>query len=683
MAPKRKVPHTFVIVFFLIILAAIATWIIPGGKYIETQTVVGCTEHTQSVFNYTENHPQTWQIFSALFEGFVDKSDIIIFILLIGGSFWIMNDSKALDVGILAFLRKTRRFERYKIIRKLGTDNIIITTIMLVFSVFGAVFGMSEETIAFIIILVPMSISMGYDSITGVSMVFVAAGLGFAGAILNPFTIGIAQGLSGLPLFSGIEYRMFCWFVINLVGILWILRYAQKVKKNPKSSLVYNDDKYWRERESSDTENLNYYTPKSAWFTYGIILSVLVVLSFILPFTKISIGATDSALCEVETGENCTISKTLKNIESNENISVKVLVSAKEVGKQSDTLIIGDVQIGKTLEFQLLPIIQTDSVLAFAKSNPERYREKLRVRTLSKNSENEVQIEGSALKYADSMQVIVLVTYKKTGSIVEIPIIKQFDTSTPVSFQIKTTHQGTGASATLPILPISALLFAVLGFLSLKKSVHYFIIILLLFTIIFLIVGVMGYAWYVMEIATLFLVMGISSGIAISKTADEITKLFLEGVKDILSAAMIVGLAGGIIMVLQHGQIIDTILYGLSQSMKDVGNIASVSIMYVIQTAINLVLPSGSAKAALTMPIMAPFSDLIGISRQATVMAFQLGDGFTNMITPTSGVLIAVLGVAKIPYEKWFKWVLPFIIVMVLIGFLLLIPTVTMKLNGF
>jgi uncharacterized ion transporter superfamily protein YfcC len=105
--------------------------------------------------------------------------------------------------------------------------------------------------------------------------------------------------------------------------------------------------------------------------------------------------------------------------------------------------------------------------------------------------------------------------------------------------------------------------------------------------------------------------------------------------------------------------------------------------MYIIQTFINIIIPSGSAKAALTMPIMAPFSDLIGISRQATVMAFQFGDGFTNMITPTSGVLIGVLGVAKIPYEKWVRWITPFMIILVLLGFLLLIPTVLMDLSGF
>ncbi len=105
--------------------------------------------------------------------------------------------------------------------------------------------------------------------------------------------------------------------------------------------------------------------------------------------------------------------------------------------------------------------------------------------------------------------------------------------------------------------------------------------------------------------------------------------------------------------------------------------------MYVIQTVINIIIPSGSAKAAITMPIMAPFSDLIGISRQATVMAFQFGDGFTNMITPTSGVLIGVLGIARIPYHKWLKWISPLILILIILGFLMLIPTVTMTLSGF
>jgi len=222
-----------------------------------------------------------------------------------------------------------------------------------------------------------------------------------------------------------------------------------------------------------------------------------------------------------------------------------------------------------------------------------------------------------------------------------------------------------------------------MGIISLRKSVHFFILNLLFVTIALLIVGVMAYSWYVMEIATLFFAMGIASGIAMNYSPDQIVKYFLDGVKDIMSAAMIVGLAGGIIIILKNGQIIDPMLHSLASWMENTGKIASVGIMYIIQNFINIIIPSGSAKAALTMPIMAPFSDVIGISRQATVMAFQFGDGFTNMITPTSGVLIAVLGVAKIPFNKWVKWITPLIILLIIIGFLLLIPTVTMELNGF
>ena len=167
------------------------------------------------------------------------------------------------------------------------------------------------------------------------------------------------------------------------------------------------------------------------------------------------------------------------------------------------------------------------------------------------------------------------------------------------------------------------------------------------------------------------------------RSANELVKLFLEGCKDILSAALVVGLAGGIIVMLQEGQIIDTILNTLARSMEGLGQVATVGMMYLIQTLINLLIPSGSAKAALTMPIMAPFSELIGLSKQATVMAFQFGDGFTNLLTPTSGVLIAVLGVSRIPYDKWFRWAWKFILLLVILGFLLLIPTVTIPMNGF
>ena len=238
MTRKVKIPHTYIIVFSFIMLAALLTWIIPGGAFErEIKIVNGIPREIiiQDSFHKTEKSPQTWQVFSALFDGFTDKADIIVFILIIGGAFWIMNESKAIDVGIQSFLRRIRKLENLRFFKFLGVDNIVIALIMLVFSIFGATFGMSEETIAFIIIFVPLSVSMGYDSIVGVSMCFVGAGLGFAGALLNPFTIGIAQGLSNLPLFSGIEYRIFCWFVINIIGISLVLTYAARIRKKPVS----------------------------------------------------------------------------------------------------------------------------------------------------------------------------------------------------------------------------------------------------------------------------------------------------------------------------------------------------------------------------------------------------------------------------------------------------------------
>lgn len=529
----KKIPHTYVIVFFIIIVAAVFTWFIPGGEFLrQTVNLNGIDREivVNNSFHYVENSPQTWQIFSALFKGFEKQSHIIIFILIIGGAFWIMNSTKSIDAGIQSFLKASQKINHLKFIKFLGINNIIMVLIMIIFSVFGAVFGMSEETIAFVIIFVPLAISMGYDSIVGVCLCYVAAHIGFAAAILNPFTIGIAQGISQLPLFSGIEFRFVCWLIISATGIAFILWYANKIKKNPKKSQMYEEDKIWRSKQLENENNIDYKRPLSGWVSFSMTVVLLFIVSWMFPQTKLSIG------------EN---------------------------------------------------------------------------------------------------------------------------------------------SVTLPAVPVISILFIVTGFVSMLKSVHFFILNLLLYTMLFLIVGVMGYGWYVMEIATLFLVMGILSGLAFGYGANNIVKLFIEGSKDILSAAMIVGLAGGIIIILNEGKVIDTILYGVSESMSNLGKTGTVWSMYVIQTMINIIIPSGSAKAALTMPIMSQFSDLIGLSRQATVMAFQFGDGFTNMITPTSGVLLGVLSMAKIPYGKWFKWVLPLMVILFLLGFILLIPTVTMKLNGF
>ena len=187
---KFKVPNTYVIIFSVLLLCAVATWLIPGGE------------------------PQTWQVFSALYEGFSRQAGIIAFVLIIGGAFWVINSTKAVDEGIMKFIDKARSLERFAPVRRIGIGNIVIVLIMLLFGLFGAVFGMSEETIAFVAVVLPLARSLGYDDFVGVCMVYVAAHVGFAGAMLNPFTIGIAQDMSGLPLFSGIEYRVVCWVVL-------------------------------------------------------------------------------------------------------------------------------------------------------------------------------------------------------------------------------------------------------------------------------------------------------------------------------------------------------------------------------------------------------------------------------------------------------------------------------------
>ena len=172
-----------------------------------------------------------------------------------------------------------------------------------------------------------------------------------------------------------------------------------------------------------------------------------------------------------------------------------------------------------------------------------------------------------------------------------------------------------------------------------------------------------------------FMGMAVAAGFAADFSADDIAKEFIAGAKDIFSAALIIGFAAGIIVILENGKVIEPMLTAMANTLQNAGREGAMATMYGIQTFINLFIPSASAKAAITMPIMAPFSDMIGISRQATVLAFQFGDGFTNMITPCSGVLMAVLSVAKIPYEKWVKWAWKFILLMLVVGFLLLLPT--------
>lgn len=500
---KIRVPNTYVIIFAVIVICALATWLVPGGN------------------------PQTWQVFSALFEGFSQQAGIIAFVLIIGGAFWVVNSTKAVDEGIMKFISKARRLEKFPLVRKIGVGNIVMVCVMLLFGLFGAVFGMSEETIAFVAVVIPLAKSLGYDEITGVCMVYVAAHVGFAGAMLNPFTIGIAQGMADLPLFSGIEYRTLCWAVLMLITISFVLIYASKVRKRRIAEGFAMDDK-----ETSVSSEISEKAGARAWICFGAVALILLLFSIFY--------ASD---CVIKIGQS-------------------------------------------TFETPWLMWI------------------------------------------------------------------------------------------------IDAL-FVIFSLISLRSSSSMYVLNMLMFTIVFLVFGVMGYGWYLPEICALFMGLAIASGFAADYSADNIAKEFIAGAKDIFSAALIIGFAAGIIVILENGEVIDTMLASMASALENSGRVGALGTMYGIQTFINMFIPSASAKAAVTMPIMAPFSDMIGVSRQATVLAFQFGDGFTNMITPCSGVLMAVLSVAKIPYEKWVKWIWKFILLLIAVGFLLLLPTLFLNLSGF
>jgi uncharacterized ion transporter superfamily protein YfcC len=184
-------------------------------------------------------------------------------------------------------------------------------------------------------------------------------------------------------------------------------------------------------------------------------------------------------------------------------------------------------------------------------------------------------------------------------------------------------------------------------------------LVVLALTIGLMIYGVIELGWYIMELGGLFFAMGIVSGIIAGQGPDRLARSFIAGVKDMAGAALVVAFAGGILVILEDGNVMDTILYGMSRVTSRMPPLLAADVMFGIQMALNIFIPSGSTKAALTMPLMAPLADLSGITRQTAVLAYQFGDGFTNMIIPTSGVTVGTLGLAKIPYEKWARWNLP------------------------
>ncbi|MFN3874042.1 MAG: YfcC family protein, partial [Ignavibacterium sp.] len=192
-------------------------------------------------------------------------------------------------------------------------------------------------------------------------------------------------------------------------------------------------------------------------------------------------------------------------------------------------------------------------------------------------------------------------------------------------------------------------------------------------SLIMLVVGVVEFSWYIEEIAGMFFIMGIIVGIIGGLKSDDLLKAFVDGAKDLVGTALIIALARATLVLSRDANIIDTILYGLSPYIESSSPIFASQKMFVVQAIINFFVHSGSGQAALTMPIMAPLSDLAGVSRQTAILAFQFGE-YTNIIIPTSAVTMGALSMARVPWDRWAKWVLPLMIVLFILGFILLIP---------
>lgn len=444
---KFEFPHGFVILFALMVITALVTYVIPAGEYERTTDENGRSIVVDGTYQTIDSNPTGFlDLFNAVHVGMVNAADIIFFIFIVGGAFGILRATNTIEAAFGSLTRKLA-----------GKELLLIPVIMLFFAICGGTWGMAEEVMPFILIAIPLAIMLGFDSITGTAMILASVYAGFGAAFMNPFTVGVAQGIAGLPTFSGMGVRFVFWFIFVGVTILYVMLYAKKVKKDPTKSLMYEED------------------------------------------------------------------------------------------------------------------LKRDK-------NPEITEQQ----TLTKR------------------QIVIL------------------------------------------------------GVLTL--------------TIIALALGVILEGWYVTEIASLFLIMGIVVGIISKMKVNHIANAFVKGCEEMVMGALIVGFAYGILVLLENTSTIDTILFYVSGLVAELPSYLSALGMYVVQSLLNFIVPSGSGQAAISMPIMAPLGDLVGVDRQTAVLAFQYGDGISNIFTPTAGVLMASLALAKIPYIKWIKWALPLILIQYALG---------------
>ncbi len=434
-----RAPDALLIVLGVLLCAVILTWFVPSGEF-QRAKVGSRTVVVAGTYEAVAANPVAWHGFlTAPVKGLTDKDAalIIAFVLIVGGSFAMINATGAIAAGINWLVH-------------CAGDNparrrLVIPVLMVAFSLGGNTFGMAEEVLVFVLITLALSRRMGWDPIVGVAIPFIGSGVGFAGAAFNPFTVGIAQGLSELPIFSGWQFRMVMWAVLTGISIIFVMRYAAMLEKDPTRSLS--------------------------------------------PF------ANDKA------------------IDANE--------------------------------------------LELEKLTPNRIA----------------------------------------------------------------------------------------------------ILVLLLAGIVMLIVGVTRWDWYIEEIAALFLSLGFVAAVLGRIRPNDAAQAFGLGAREMVATALIIGLSRSVLLVMQEGKVIDTMLHSMSQAASGLPPVISVQVMLAVQFCLNFFVPSGSGQAALTMPIMAPLADLLHMPRQAAVLAYQLGDGLCNFIIPTSGITMGLLAIARISFVTWLRWI--------------------------
>jgi uncharacterized ion transporter superfamily protein YfcC len=449
--PRSGALDPALLIFGILVLCAALTWVVPPGVFEKTSIEVPGAGTREVVVpgSYERLEAPARQgvgaVLLAPIRGLVAAADIVAFVLIVGGAFAVLDLTGAVAAGLRRLVAAAERSR--------SVERLVIPLFMVLFSLGGAIFGMAEETIPFVLIFVPLARSLGYDAVVGVAIPFVGSQAGFAAAFLNPFTVGVAQGIAEVPLFSGIGLRLGLWCITTGIAIAFVMAYAARVKRDPSRSAVAG-----------------------------------------LPAPE---------------------------------------------GAGSPT---HDDQAGAPRE-------------------------------LSRR------------------HAAVLVTF------------------------------GLGIAA--------------------------------------LVVGVIRYGWYIEEIAALFFGLAIAVGLVGRLSPSRISAAFMDGARALVATAVIIGLARGILVVLEDGLIIDTVLMAFSSLVDEVGTTGSAWVMFAAQTGLNFFVPSGSGQAALTMPIMAPLADLVGVTRQTAVLAYQMGDGFSNLIIPTNPVLIGAISLAGVPWDRWARWMLP------------------------